>query len=267
MKKRIIIYILILFVLFIPIINTAEAANDDVLQNGDTLAISVWGHPDLKSEVVINNNGFINLPLIGEVKAVNKSINDLKTNITEEYKAYIKDPQINILLKEEASIQVVVMGEVYSPGSYQLRPGAKIIDLISRAGGVTEKGNLKTANLIREGSEININLEGILRGEEDESTKVELKNGDILYIPENIIEVSIIGEINNLGRYKMTKGLKLSDLLARAGSINDNAAKKVRYSSNGETKTIDLVQLFSNDTKNNPTVKDGDYVYVNEKTY
>ena len=268
MKKRILIIIMLLSILFIPVFNETHAIEDNILQIGDTVAVSIWGHPDLKSEVVINNEGRINLPLIGEVKAVDKSLNDLKEIITEQYKDYIKDPQINILLKEKATIQVVIMGEVYKPGSYNLRPEAKIIDLISVAGGVTEKGNLKSANLIRKENEVSVNLEGILRGDkEDVGGQVDLKDGDILYIPENIIEVSIIGEVNNPGRYKMAKGLKLRDLLARAGSITDKAAKKVRYSSDGKTETIDLVQLFSNDTKKNPTLKEGDSVYVPETTY
>lgn len=268
MKKRTIVFILICIILFIPVFNKVNALSDNVLQKRDLLTISIWGHPDLKSEVVINNKGLINLPLVGEIEASGKTMNDLKEIITKKYKNYIKEPQINILIKEKASIKVVIMGEVNSPGSYQLSPEAKIVDLISRAGGVTDKGNLKSANLIRENEEVNLDLEGILKGDkEDVDENVKLSDGDILYIPENVIEVSIIGEVNKPGRYKMVNGLKLSDLLARAGSLTDKAAKKVRYSSDGKTENIDLVQLFSNDTKNNPTLKDGDSIYVPETTY
>ena len=267
MKKIFVIFSISLLIFIVFISFNLLAFTDDQLESGDTLVVSIWGHPDLQSEIIINNLGYINLPLIEEIKAEGKSIIELKNIIIDKYKKYIKNPQVNILLKEKASIQVVIMGEVFNPGSYKINPSAGILDLISRAGGITERGNLKTANLIREGQEISLDLDGILRGSLNDGDEVVLKNGDILFIPENIIKVSILGEVNKPGRYELVKGLRLSDLLAKAGSITNKASKVINYNSGGNTTTVDLIKLFSNDMENNPVLKNGDSVFIPETNY
>jgi len=267
MKKKIIIFSIVLLIIVTGLSLTTYALTNNLLEPGDNLIVTVWGHPDLESEVIININGYINLPLLEEIQAEDKSIIELKSIIIKNYKQFIKNPQVNILLKEKASIQVVIMGEVFNPGSYKLNPSAGILDLISRAGGITKRGNLKQANLIRDGQEVSLDLDGILRGNNNTDDSIKLENGDIVFVPENIIKVSILGEVNRPGRYEIVNGLRLSDLLAKAGSITNDASKVINYNSEGKTTSIDLVKLFTNDLENNPVLKNGDSIFVPETNY
>ena len=122
------------------ITNTSQAA-DYKLTTGDELYISIWGHPDLEQNVILGPDGQISFPMVGKVEAAGLTINQLSTLMTDKLRKYLKiqESQVTIVFKKYKQLQVMVLGEVEQPGSYEVQKGSRVSDLLAKAGGTTEQ--------------------------------------------------------------------------------------------------------------------------------
>lgn len=96
----------------------------------DVLSIRVWGGVDLNTNVqtsytqtdvfVVQNDGTIFYPYIGNIVVANKSIEQIRLLLTKGLSKYVNNPQISIDISEYYSKRVHVMGEVKNPGIYPI---------------------------------------------------------------------------------------------------------------------------------------------------
>jgi len=105
---------------------------------GDLLDIRVFGRPELNREARISNQGNIRLPFLDELRVACLTESEIATLITEKYKKYLRDPQIDIFIKEYKSQPVAVIGSVEKPGRFQLQRRVRLLDLLTFAGGPTK---------------------------------------------------------------------------------------------------------------------------------
>lgn len=118
---------------------------------GDVIEVSVFQVPDLSRVVQVDDGGFINLPLIGQIAAANKSPNALQRDIERAYGAkYLQSPSVSVLVKESAATRVTVDGEVRRAGVYPLPPSATLVDAVSLASGLTELADLSKIYVFRQ---------------------------------------------------------------------------------------------------------------------
>jgi polysaccharide export outer membrane protein len=108
----------------------------------DKIRVIVFGEPDLSGEFVVNGQGTVALPLIGEVKAMGLSIRELQ----EQYAAvlregYLKDPRVSIEVLTFRPFYV--LGEVSRPGEYPYVNGMTVMNAVARAQGFTYRANKK----------------------------------------------------------------------------------------------------------------------------
>ncbi|GGZ25993.1 hypothetical protein GCM10011273_09300 [Asticcacaulis endophyticus] len=108
----------------------------------DKIRVIVFGEPDLSGEFVVNGQGTVALPLIGEVKAVGLTVRELQ----EQYAAvlregYLKDPRVSIEVLTFRPFYV--LGEVSRPGEYPYVNGMTVMNAIARAQGFTYRANKK----------------------------------------------------------------------------------------------------------------------------
>ena len=78
-------------------------------------------------------------------------------------------------------VRVSVLGEVRTPSLYSVDPGTSLIQLVTLAGGPTERANLQRTRVVREGRAFNVNLESALTG--SSSGQVVLNSNDVVYVP------------------------------------------------------------------------------------
>jgi len=127
--------------------------------------------------------------------------------------------------------KVIVSGEVRRPGTFELKEGARISDLVKLAGDLTKLAYTGRAEVVRVDEErtfrtIYVDLGKALEGNEKEN--LLLVDEDQLFIrriPDGIdkITVNLAGEIRFEGSYVVNKGERLSSLLDRAGGFTDDA--------------------------------------------
>lgn len=151
----------------------------------DLLNITVYREEELDRTLRVSSDGTISFPLLNSITVEGLSVSDLEKKITLGLKKYIKHPQVTVFIEEYTTISVV--GEVNKPGSYPLRGNLTVLEAIGLAEGFTkiaaknrvkilrrEKGNKKT---------ITVNIKSISKG--DHVQDIELKRGDIVYVPES----------------------------------------------------------------------------------
>jgi polysaccharide export outer membrane protein len=116
----------------------------------DLLDIRVFGRPDMAREARVSNLGLIRMPFVGEIRAACRTESELVEALTEKYKKYLKDPQVDVIIKEYKSQPVAVIGSVNQPGRFQLQRRFRLLELLTFAGGPNPNAG-STVHVIRNG--------------------------------------------------------------------------------------------------------------------
>jgi polysaccharide biosynthesis/export protein VpsN len=113
---------------------------DYVLGSGDVLRIIVFGEATLTGEFTVAGNGILSFPLIGDVQASGKTVEEVRDEITAGLQdGYIKDPKVSA---EVLTFRpYFILGEVQKPGEYPYRDRITVMNAIATAGGFTYRAN------------------------------------------------------------------------------------------------------------------------------
>jgi polysaccharide biosynthesis/export protein len=104
----------------------------------DQLDITVWGEETLSRQVMVRSDGFISMPLVGDLMAADKTPPQLQKEIETILKKFIKEPHVAVIVKEPRSKRFYVQGQVNQPGEYILDRAMTIAQAITRAGGFNQ---------------------------------------------------------------------------------------------------------------------------------
>ena len=150
----------------------------------DILNIYVWREPDLTRDVTVMADGRITFPLIGQVMAQGKSLEELKAILTEKLKQFITAPEITVILVESRSRFIYLIGKVGKPGPYPLTSEMTVVQALAAAGGFAEWADTKNIVVVRreEGKEIQIpfNYKEFVDGK---AQNIVLKPNDTIMVP------------------------------------------------------------------------------------
>ena len=160
---------------------------------GDQLNISVWKNPELSASLPVRPDGFISVPLLGDIKAEGKKPQQLSSDIQNRLKNYIKSPQVTVVLKQAVSSEflhrVRITGAVESPASLAHQKGMTVMDVVLLTGGLTEfaKGNQTKLyrNTVNGTKVYTVRLNDILE-KGDIETNFRLYPGDIITVPDSL---------------------------------------------------------------------------------
>ena len=161
------------------------------LGEGDLIAVSVWKNPDLSVEVPVRPDGFISVPLVGDVKAGGRTPAEISADTEQRLAQFVRTPKVSIIVKNLVSSEfqnrVRVVGAVSEPQSVSHRKGMTVIDLVLEAGGTNDFASPQGTKLYRkEGNATKVYpifLRSILRdGILD--TNYLLMPGDVVSVPE-----------------------------------------------------------------------------------
>jgi polysaccharide export outer membrane protein len=109
---------------------------------GDILELFVFETDELNRKVRVRPDGKISLPLLGHIKAIGLTEDELQDEITKKLDNFMHSPQVQLFIDQYAAHKVWVVGEVAKPGAYPLsRDNYSLIELISEAGGRTERAS------------------------------------------------------------------------------------------------------------------------------
>ena len=113
-------------------------ADHYVIGPGDILHISVWKDASLERIDTVRPDGMISFPLINEIQASGQTPMQLQKSIADRLRQYMNDPEVSVVVQEVHSFAVSVLGEVKTPGRYELKNQATVLDVLAQAGGLSE---------------------------------------------------------------------------------------------------------------------------------
>jgi len=181
--------------------------NRVLIKREDVIKLMVWRHPDLTHVATVQMDGYVTLPLVGEIYAEGKTITDLRREVTRALGSYINDPQVSILpeLMKNSTIadpqvsvlaiqlrdrKVSVLGEVNVPGLIPIHGKMQVMDAIAQVG-YRRTSNLNSVILIRNPDSFTpeyrrLALWDFMNGDNDDQN-VFLMDGDIVIVPKTFM--------------------------------------------------------------------------------
>jgi polysaccharide export outer membrane protein len=104
----------------------------------DVLEVMVWKNADLSKTVTVRPDGMITLPLIGELRAGGLTAADVRAEIKTRLERYKESPEVSVSVTDVRSYSLYMMGEVRTPGRYQVKTSMTLLQALALAGGLTE---------------------------------------------------------------------------------------------------------------------------------
>jgi len=159
------------------------------IQPGDVVLIDVWRVPVLSQKVRVGLDGGFLYPLIGTVLAEGRTVDELRTYLTEALgENYLVDPVITVTL--DAGTQTFfVAGEVKHPGAFKLEEKIDVYQAIITAGGFTDFASNQVRILRKTGEEqkvIKININEFKK-QAQTNPEAEIQPGDTVVVSKSLI--------------------------------------------------------------------------------
>ncbi len=159
---------------------------EQILHAGDVLKIAFPGAPNLDSTQQIRRDGKLNLPMVGEVVAADRTPADLQTELRGAYSKQLLSGDVTVTVVS-SPFTVFVAGAVLRPGKIAPERAITALEAVMEAGGFDNaKANPRAVVVIRNERDtirrVTLDLQALLDGRQ--STPFYLKAYDIVYVPE-----------------------------------------------------------------------------------
>lgn len=250
-----------------------------VLGLGDVLQLKVYGEPQFDSDLVVEEDGSIAVPFSDTpIPARCRKVNAVRKDVLEALTVLLKKPKVDLRVKERTSRRpAIVYGAVRTPQQYQMQRPARLLELLSNSGGVTEQHNgtiqiwHTEPPMCAEDLPENAPATPVATGEDAIGLPFEvykvaalrqgmpeanpyIRNGDIVYVAE-ASPVYIVGNVVQPSNLYLREGMTLTRALATVGGPRDANESKVKiYRLNQQTMKqqemiVDYKAIKANKTK------------------
>ena len=211
------------------------------LGTGDLIEVSVYNVPELNTKTRVGSSGDVYLPLVDYVHVAGLTINDAEAVIEKrlDQGGFVKNPHVQLFVSEYTSAGASLLGEVTKPGVYPVLGDQRLFDLISAAGGFTDKAG-KSATVTHRGqASIAVPISRNL--EDHPESNIPVFAGDTISIRQADV-IYVVGDVLRPSGFLMQSGhLSVLQAIALAGGANSTAklggARIIRKTPSGLTET------------------------------
>ena len=244
---------------------------DYVLGPEDLLEVDVFQADDFKRTVRVSGQGFITMPLIGQVKTRGLTTAQLEKELNRQLAKYLQDPQVNVYIKEYKSQRVGVMGAVAHPQIYNVTGQKYLVEMLFMAGMLKDAGSVCYVFRPAQGEKgsagametIVIDLIELLE-KGNRSLNIPIFGGDVINVPRAGV-VYVDGAVKRPGMFNMSSGTTVIQAIAMAGGFKFEADKTgiqiLRQTGNGERQII-VADYQTAKTDERYMLKDNDIILV-----
>ena len=232
----------------------------------DTLAIDVFDEKNLSGSFTVDDQGCLDLPLIGRVHVSGMTTPEIDDMLTAMLgKDYLVNPQVTIRIGSFGSKSVQVLGGVDKPGTYYLAGADTLLDVLTMAGGVKDPTaiEIRIQRPSQGGEPLVANLQALL---EHGTGNVEMSVGDVIYVPPGPV-VYVSGEVGKPGVVPFLDGLSVVEAINRAGGATDRASmRKVFVLRDGKRSRVNASRILKGRAEDQPVAPD-DHIYVGQSVF
>jgi polysaccharide export outer membrane protein len=248
----------------------SEAEDRYRIGPGDVLDIRVFNKPQFSRDGVrVDGRGMIRMPLIeGEIQAACRTEYELATEITSRLREYLRQPQVDVFIKDYQSQPVAVLGAVRAPSRFQLQRRVRLLELLSFVGGPSdmagrtiqivhtiapstcEAGVLTKADEATMSVLDNFKLTATLRG--DDNANPYVRPGDIISIAD-AEQAYVVGNVLRPSVIPLKERITVSRAIAMSGGLmpdtKTDRVRIVRQAPDSTSKTELFVDLKAIDKR------------------
>ena len=264
---------------------------------GQQVTGSAEGFMQTKFDVTVRPDGKISYSFGDDIPAAGHTVSEVRAILLDGIKNYIKNPRLDVAIKEYKSKTVLIFGRINNlqsatgmsgPGRYPVTGKMTVLDMIIMAGGpvtgvslgsqwTTQQyggnGDLRKVELVRKGGKYTLNLYKALFGG-DMSHNIVVDDGDMITVPEEPTfarRIYVFGQVNSPGVFSLKDANDLLTAMSLTGGTTPVAVKKdVKIVRGYEERKGNPIVLSANlddilkrgDMKQNIKLEDGDLVYV-----
>ena len=248
------------------------AGPDYVLGPGDSVSIDLWGSVSTRLHRVIDREGRLSLPEIGNIQAAGHSLGDLQHMVQSALRSQYRELEADVSLDRLRTIRVWIVGDVLRPGAYDISSLSTPLNALYQAGGPTARGSMRVVKhyrgnqLVEDVDLYDLLLHGVRAGMQ------LLQSGDTILVPPVGREITVEGMVRRPGVYELAGEKDLSEVLELAGGVLPSGTlrhvdvERVQAHENRTMLRVDMSE--TNDGTNATaaldsfTVQDGDDIKI-----
>lgn len=247
---------------FAPVENI-PVTPDYVIGPGDEVMIRAWGQVDVDHRAVVDRNGVINIPRVGNVSVAGIRYQALEGYLKNAIGRIFRNFDLSVALGQLRSMQVFVVGHARRPGNYTVSSLSTLVNAVFAAGGPAVTGSMRSIQLKR-GNQLVTDFDLydlLLKG--DKSKDVPLLPGDVIYFSPISNLAAIAGSVNEPAIYELKGKTTLDDLIRLSGGLSTTASgQKVTVERIDERKVRKVDEFELARAGLSRELKDGDLVRV-----
>jgi protein involved in polysaccharide export with SLBB domain len=195
------------------------AGPDYVVGPGDGLSFDLWGGISQRLYRVVDREGRVSLPEVGPVQVSGESLADIQQNLQHVLRTQFRDVSADVSLSRLRNIRVYEVGDVISPGAYDISSLSTPLNALFAAGGPTPRGSMRIlkhyrgTHLIETVDVYDLLLHGV------KTNLLRLENGDTVQVPPIGAQVTVEGMVRRPAIYELRDEKTLASVLELAGGL------------------------------------------------
>jgi len=251
----------------------AAPSPDYHIRVGDTVSVTVYGEAALSQPTLrVLPGGAVAMPLAGDVVVAGLTPPDASNAIARALSHYLRQPKVTVAVVTAATVDVLVLGNVKTPGKYPLQPEARLTDALAAAGGLGPvDGQLPNARLqAADGTVSEVSLQKLLQ-QGDVTLNVPVSNQMTIIVTAPLtMNVQVFGAVDHPGDVALHEGDRLLSAIARAGTsptlnpdLNRVTLRRIQADGTPKTQIINLYEIVKGgDLKKDILLQKGDIVFI-----
>jgi polysaccharide export outer membrane protein len=243
-----------------------QAATDSaeyVFGPEDVLSVTVLKHPEFSDTYLVPASGIVQISAVGDVMVAGMTRSDLRKHIIQKLRDRLRNPEVVVSLKVARMQRIYVLGDVKSPGVFDLKEGWSVAESLSAAGGLANEVQMRDCKVVieRAGGQgrLEVSLESALNGLTPADKEKGIKPEDLRPRPGDVIRIEAVemlpvfvsGKVRTPGLFRLRRDTAgVLEAIAQAEGVVDGAALgSVRIiRPDGTEETVDLSAILAKDT-------------------
>jgi protein involved in polysaccharide export with SLBB domain len=195
-----------------------------ILGPGDELVVQINGLAELNEHMVIDRDGRVLVPKVGPLNLAGVALSDAEKVFAAHIGKVYRNFSVSVTMGRLRSIEVFVVGQARQPGKHLVSSLSSLINALFETGGPSSNGSLRAIELRRAGKRIaSVDMYAFL-AQGDNRADVQLRSGDIIFIPPAGARVALMGTVNTPAIYELRGAETINQILGMSGGLPTLAA-------------------------------------------
>jgi len=244
-------------------IDNVPVTPDYVIGPGDEVMIRAWGQIDIDFRAIVDRNGIINVPRVGNIQVAGIKYQNLSEYLRTALSRVFRNFELTASLGQLRSVQIFVTGQARRPGTYTVSSLSTLVNAVFAAGGPLSTGTMRRVQLKRGNAVVTEFDIYDLLVDGDKSKDAQLLPGDVIHFPAAGPLVAVMGAVNSAAVYEMKSSANVADLLKWAGGLSTPAMGQRVTVERIDQRSVRKVDEYTMDAAGlAKPLRDGDLVTV-----